>query len=469
MSLTTELSPLFQDISDVTTQPKNPYSSTLDCELRLHTVDKDLDYLDGVAVTELRIFRDYVNNIADYMELKVVCLLGTYIYDVYPYMDNLEVSLYLTRQERPNNKPIRIKERFKAVYLLEKNQDIPTTSNMNKDDLNQNLPIVFTLQLLDRSAEALRIKTVQGSFDKRINPKNKEMEPDKFVKSIISEHTGKVLVENKPSIDVVNIEPCDNKEQLKALTIRSATRLVELPEYIQTKSSGIYNSGVGNYIQRFSPSPSESVKGYFVYSLYSAKKYHTSEHKIIFYVPPTSTHSINDVTYKYADKTLRVVAHHNPAIKDTKESLIMSTGSGFRAANANSYSKKPVIMTEEGPEFSKTGLNTEIIYKDRADSINFAPGRGVSNNHFVLSSEILRKAGKYIPLRVTNLDPDFFYPAAACKVVYAGKDTAVEENYGVIHRSIIILAQQALNLQHSFTSPLVSLNTQIDFEIFVTE
>jgi len=112
---------------------------------------------------------------------------------------------------------------------------------------------------------------------------------------------------------------------------------------------------------------------------------------------------------------------------------------------------------------------TEIIYKDRNDSINFAPGRGVSSNHYVHTSEVLRKAGKYIPLRVTNLDPDFFYPAAACKIVYSDKDKGVSESYGVIHRAVIIMAQQALNMQHSFTSPVVSLNTQTDFEIFVTE
>lgn len=467
MSLTLSKSSLFQDIEDITKQPKNNYSSTLEAELKIHTVDKDLDYKDGVAVAELKIYRDYVNNVSDYMELKVSCLLGTYVYDIYPYLDNMEVSLYLIRQEQVNNKPVIVKERFKAVYLLDKNSEIPTTTNVSKDDLNQNVPMVLTLQLIDRSAEALRIKTVQGSFDKRINPKNKDMSPTSFIKSLVSEHSNKVLIENKPSIDRVNVEPSDNKEQLKAITIPSGTRLVELPDFLQVKSSGVYNSGIGNYIQRFAPSKTETLKGYFVYSLYNPKKYNPSEHKIIFYSPPTSNYAITDVTYKYEDKVLRVVAHSNPGINDTKESLIMSTGGGYRTANANSFTKKPVIMTEQGPKFSKQGLVTEVVYKDRADGINFAPGKGISSNHFAMSSDILRKAGKTIPLRVTNVDPDFIYPGAACKVVYEGKTKSVDELYGVIHRAVIIYAQQALNMQHIYTSPRISLNTQIDLEIFV--
>ncbi len=467
MSLVINKSPLFQDIEDIVKQPSYPFSSTLETEIKIHTVEKDLDHKDGVAVSCIKIYRDYVNNISDYMELEISCLLGTYVYDIYPFLDNLEVSLYMVRQEQVDNKPVIVKERFKGVYLLDKNSEIPTTTNVNKDDLNQNLPIRLTLQLIDRSAEALRIKTVQGSFDRRINPKNKDMSPTTFIKSIISEHCDKVLIENKPCITRIDIEPADNKEQLKAITVPSGTRLVELPEYIQLKSSGVYSSGIGNYIQRFAPSKTETVKGYFVYSLYNPRKYNKTEHKIIFYSPPTSNYAITDVVYKYEGKVLRVLAHSNPAINDTKESLIMSTGGGFRTANANSFTKKPVIMTEQGPRFTKQGLVTEVIYKDRKDGINFAPGKGVSANHFALSSEILKKAGKTIPLRITNVDPDFIYPGAPCKVVYEGKNKAVDEFYGVIHRAVIILAQQALNMQHIYTSPRISLSSQIDLEIFV--
>lgn len=468
MSLTSGQSVLSQDVADITSKPKNSYTSGFLSEIKLHTVEKDLDYRDGVACTDIRIYRDYTENVSDYIEITLTCLLGTYVYDIYPFLDNIELTLYLTRQEQINNKPVRINERFKAVYLLEKNANIPTISRQTREDLNQNLPIAITLQLIDRSAETTRIKTVQGSFDAVINPKNKDMSAGAFLKSLISEHTGKILIDNKACVDKVDIEPVDNKEKLKSITIPSNTRLVELPEYIQTKSSGVYNAGIGNYIQRFGSSKGESAKVFFVYSLYNPEKYHKSEHKIIFYAPPTSNDSLADCTYKYSDKVLRVVTQALTKISDTKDSLVMSTGGGYRAANAKSFTKKPVEMTPSGPKFKKTGLVTEIVHKERPDGLNFAPGKGVSSNHFALNSAILAKSGQYVKLRVTNLDMDFIFPGAPCKIVYEGKNRVAEELYGVLHRAVIILSQPAMNLTHVFTSSSITLNSQIDLDVFVT-
>lgn len=467
MSLTSGQSVLSQDVADITTRPKNKFTSGFLSEIKLHTVEKDLDYRDGVACSDIRIYRDYVENVSDYIEIQLSCLLGTYLYDIYPFMDNMELSLSLVRQEQVNNKPVRLTERFKAVFLLEKNSSLPSMSRQSKDDLNQNLPIVLTLQLIDRSAETTRIKTVQGSFDARINPKNKDMGPGSFLKSLISEHTGKILIDNKPCIDKVNIEPADNKSNLGSVTIPSNTRLVELPEFIQIKSSGVYNAGIGNYIQRFSSSLVETSKVFFVYSLYNPEKYHKSEHKIIFYAPPTSNDSLADCTYKYSDKVLRVVSQSLSRIADTKDSLIMSTGGGYRLAHANSFTKKPVEMTENGPKFKKTGLVTEVVHKERPDGLNFAPGKGIGSNLFEMNSEVLAKAGKYVKLRVTNLDMDFLFPGAPCKIVYEGKTRAAEELYGVLHRAVIVLSQPAMNPTHMFTSSNVTLNSQIDIDIFV--
>lgn len=468
MSLTIETSPLYQDITDIIKQPKEKYSSGFNCEVKVHTVDKDLDYRDGVVVNTIKIFRDYVGRMSDYIEIELSVLLGTYVYDIYPYLTNMEVSLYLTRQSYVDGSPVNIEERYKAIFLVEKNTSIPTKTSLSKDNLNQNLPIVLTLQLLDRSSETLRIKTLQGSFDKIINPKNKDMKPEVFLKSLISEHVNKVLVENKPAIDKLSIETVDNLTSLKSITIPSGTRLVELSDYLQTKSSGLYNGGVGTYIQRFASSLSETDKVFFVYSLFKASKYHKSEYKTIFYSPPTSNQSITDVTYKYKEKTLKVVTHTTNKILDNKETLVMSTGSGYRSSNANSFMKKPVEITPEGPKFTNSHLNTEIVYKEREDGLNFSPNRGISSNHFQMNSEVLAKSGKYVPLRVSNLDMDFIYPGAPCKVVFESIDNPIEELYGVIHRAMIVLAQPAMNMTHMFSSPTVTLNSQIDLEIFVT-
>lgn len=470
MSINTQTSPLYLDIQDIVKPPSSPdlYSSHFVMEAKLHTEEKNLDQRDGVTLLGLILHRDYVNNMSDYIEVQLSVLLGTYVYDIYDYLNNIEVTLYTTRQLKPGGEEVVIPERYKAVYLLERNANTPTVTTAPRDMLNQELPFVLTLQLIDRSSEAIRIKTLQGSFDNEINSTNSDMSVKSFMKSLISAQLDMVTVEAKPAIDSLEIEEPDNEGDLKAITIPTGTRLVELPEYIQTKSSGVYASGIGNYIQRYGINREEWEKVFFVYSLYDASKFEGAKYKIIFYSPTTSSFSMTDKTYSYQNEVLKVLVNTTTSLADTKESVLMSTGIGFRSSNANSMMKKPVEITEEGPKFVKSGTSTEVIHKERADGINYAPYKGVTSNHFQNSSEVMSKVGKYVTLHANNLDLDFFYPGAPCKIVFENKNDEIEELYGVIHIIRAQYEQPSFNMTRNYRDAEVSINTQVEFTIYVT-
>lgn len=464
-SLTVEKSLLYPDISDILKNPPGKYMASFLMELKLHTEDKDLDRRDGVILNQVSITRDYTENISDYIEIQLSMPLGTYVYDVYPYLNNIEVTVVTYRQMFQGPKPFVSKERYKAVYLIEKNASIPTVVNQSREDLDQGLPVVVTLQLLDRSVETLRVKTTQGNFDKATNPKNTDMSLKAFMKSVLSEECNKILIENKPAIDLVSIEEPDNKDQLKSLTLSSYTRVIEIPEYLQTKNIGVYNAGIGCYVQTFGLDHYTYKKTLFVYSLYDPKRYDDAEYKMLFYVPVASNYSTLDNTYKYQDKTLRILPHLLSKINDQKETNVMSTGNGFRTSNAQSYMKKPVDMTPDGPVFSRNKLNTEVVYKDRKDNLNFAPNRSVAGNQFMLASEILRKAGNYLTLEVSNLDHDFLYPGP-CKISYEDHHNTIQEIKGVLHKALITYRASSMNLPMLYNSDVGAFTSHCSLQIF---
>lgn len=468
-SLTVESSKLYPDIADIIKAPEDKYSAAFLFETKLHTTDKDLDVSDGVILNSILIVRDYKNNMADYIEIQLSMHLGTYVYDVYPYLENIELTLITYKQLHQGKKPFSRKERYKAVYMLDKNDKIPTTSNQSKEDMNQNLPIVITLQLLDRSAETVRVKTTQGNFGKKINPMNKDMGLKSFIKSIVSEEVNKILIENQPPIDSISIEEPDNIEQLASVTIPSGTRIVELPELLQEKNIGIFNAGIGNYIQTFGLDPFTYKKTFFVYSLYDGMKYEKAEYKIIFYCPVSSNVSVTEVTYKYQDKVLKVLPHMMPTIDDAKETDLASKGTGFSCANANSFMKKPVELTKDGPKFRQDHLVTRVVFKDREDNLNFAPNMSVVCNQFVLTSEVLKRKGNYVTLKVTNLDPDFIYPGAPCKINYENKDNKVIEMYGVIHEVLVQFGSSSVSMPMSYNSTVIALTSQMTILVMVTD
>ncbi len=468
-SLTVESSLLYPDISEIISgYTSDTFSSNFEFSVKLHTEDKDLDNRDGLYLNRVSILRDYVTNMADFIEVELSVFMGTMVHDIYDYLDNIEVTLTTLKQRYNGKKPFYQSERYKAVFLADKNSSLPSSVNQTRDDLNQQLPFVLTLQLIDRSAEVMRIKTTQGNFDSGINPKNTNMTSKAFLTSVISEEFDKILIENKPALNSIEIEDPDNSDSLRSVTIPSGTRVIELPEYIQVKNIGMYSAGIGSYVQRFNTDHLNSQKSLFVYSVYNGEKYNKSEYKLIFFVPVVSSYSNADYTYKYEDKILKCLPQNVSKIDDTKEAAAMSTGVGFRISNSSIYMKKPVDITPTGPVFKRSEFNSEVILKNRKDGLNFAPNKSVSGNQFHLTSEIVSKLGKYVTLEMNNFDPDFVQPGQKCKINYESKDGRITELFGVVHRVAVAYNPQTINMGMNATNAYVSLSSKVVFHVFVS-
>ena len=461
-----EKSVIAQDIADIMENHKDKYNPMFSFEVKLHTKEKDLDYTDALSMVDLHIVRNYEANMCDYIEVRLNIPLGTFMYDVYEFLENIEVTIITYKQLFDGDKQVYDKERYKAIYLLEKNTSIPNMVNQTRHDLNQQLPIMITLQLLDRASEVIRIKTMQGNFDRKIN-KNPDMGIETFMRSVLSDQINKIRIDEKVPLHSLNIEKPDNIEKLKAVTIPSFTRIVELAEYLQQGDIGVYSAGIGSYIQNFGVDPFNYKKTMFVYSLYNGKKkYQASDYKIIIYSPVTSTYSSGDITYKYKDKVLKILAHSIPRILDNKEISVMSDGSGYRTTHAECYMKKPVEMKKDGPYFKKERIATEIAYKEREDNLNFAVARPITGNQFKYASEVLKKEGNYLTVEVNNLDHDFIYPGAKCKIVYENRKGKVGEIFGLVHMADIIYMNQNLNLPMNHSSRTVTLSSRIILQVF---
>jgi protoporphyrinogen oxidase len=82
----------------------------------------------------------------------------------------------------------------------------------------------------------------------------------------------------------IDIEEPDNKDKLKAITLPTNTRIIEIPEIIQEKNIGVYNGGLGCYIQKFGTDYFTYKKNLFIYSLFNDEKFKTADFKTIFFI-----------------------------------------------------------------------------------------------------------------------------------------------------------------------------------------
>lgn len=434
-----------------------PYFQT---SVTLHTPASDLTYEKGIYLSSMMIDRDYENNIGDYIEATLVIPLGTFLYDVYDYLENIELSVRTRKQfnrEDKNTKfdrqPVSV-ERYKAVYLKDKNKAIPNAKEMSKEDYNQRLPVNIVLQLIDRSVEATRIKTTSSSFSM-----DGDVKPTAMLRNILSKETAMIMVDNKLPIDFIQVEDPDNEAPLNNVVIPSFTRIAEIPDYIQERSTGCYNDGLGCYIQKYTKDHKDYKKGMWVYPLYDPDKKDNADYNI--YCPSDNATTSTMPGSVFKDNVLSILAHKPTIVEDDKEASVMSSGGGFRVADASKFMDKPVTIHKDGPIFERKKLNTEIVYKEREDGMNFAINRGNYFNVFALTSDVNKRKSNFMTLQVSNLDHDVLAPGKVAAIHYINTNNRHEQDKknrkmkrkGYLLRALIVYTANN-------NSPMFNLNSR---------
>jgi hypothetical protein len=373
-----------------------------------------------VYVKDLAVFRDYEDNFADVIEVSLMFPMGTFMYDVYDNLENIEITLkeltqfYEEPKARTETKPYVKTTRYKAIYLKDKNTAIPNTRSMSRDDLNQRLPVVVMFQLIEKSAEALRIKTVGGSFTSG----KTGVTAEQFLRTTFSQESNKILIDNQPPIDVFDIAKFDNTEVVKQLLIPSHTRLIELPDYLQEKLGGIYNDGLSCYVQTVMKKPGEYKNTLAIFNLYNPDSPGPADSVIYCLNDSAKSSSYVGGIHDKSGKGVHLLAHRLSGIEDDKTTRALNRGTGFRVTDASKIMEAPVTYKAGGAVFDRNQTATEVIGKDRTDGGNFAINKGIGHNNLVLTTDVFKRGSVTVTVQVSNVDHTLLAPGKKYEVHY---------------------------------------------------
>lgn len=431
-----EKTPLWPDIKSIINSGKKPIK--FEYRGMLHNVKEDIPIL---KITSIDIVKDYVTNISDLIQIEFKMALGDYMTRLYPYRNNLEltiktIELKEVSSDRETNTTIGT-ERFKAVFLPDENPvaNLSEAESFDSESANKLTIIDVKLQLLNRSLEPIRIKTVSGPF--------REVTQKKLIYNLLGGESSKVLVDGKPAIDGIDIVDPDNTDIRKHAIIPDGTVISSLPSFLQEKMGGVYNSGIGTYLQRYN-----NKQIWFVYPLFNYTRFDKDVPKVIFYAVPEYRFAALDRTYKEDGKTIRIVVTSNRQYKDSADVQFMNKGVGFRMADANAFMKKPVVMTEEGPKGLRTNLNHEVSITTREDGLNYAPvsSSKISSNPYKEYSKVALMNLGQIDLVWENSNHELIYPGMPCKYVFLSKDKTIELRGTILYmHTLITLQSKTLN------------------------
>lgn len=411
-----EQTPLWADIRDIINSGKKKTKHEL--KGMFHTEKEDVPIL---KITSIDTVRDYAKNVGDHVQLEFRLPLGEYVYRLYPFRTNLEVTikkiiLEETGSSAQKNSKI-VTERYKAIFIPGQNPSV-NGGDLELHDieaLNKRDIVNVKLQLLDRSLETLRIKTISGAF--------KQVTPKQLLHNVIAGESAKILVDGKTAVDGIDIVEPNNLDVKQHIIIPQGTNITSIATYLQEKQGGLYSGGVGNYLQRYN-----GKKLWFVYPLFDVGRFKNPVGKAIIYAIPKERLQGADRTFKKDGSILHVLATSDKKYQDSADTDSMNFGNGFRMADARSYMKKPIEITKDGPKAKRVGLNHEVAVSARSDGLNYAPvsSSGASSNPYKEYAKVLARNVARTDFIWESADPDLIYPGMPCQYIFLHKNKPVK-------------------------------------------
>jgi hypothetical protein len=411
-----EQSPLWMEIRPIMEDKAKPVK--YEYRGMLHTTKEDIPIFKIVSID---VVRDYTTCMGDRRHIEFKMALGDYITRMYPYRTNLELSVKRIQLEETSGQAkedAKIEtERYKAVFLPKANihpsgteLEQHDTESMNKVDL-----VDVKLDLLDRSLEPLRVKTTSGVF--------RNATAHQLMHSVMVGESNKIKVDGKPAIDGIDIVKPHNQALNRHIILKSGQHITDIPSHLQEHMNGVYNAGIGTYLQKY-----KDRKLWFVYPLWSTKRFDEDVPKVVFYAVPAERFPSLDRTYREEGKILKILVSSRRKYFDSAETDHMNNGSGFKQADANAFMRKPVKITDEGPVGMRANLNTELAARQRDDGLNYAPvsDRPISSNVYTEYSKVNARNIARIDLTWENAQHDLICPGMPCKYIHLNKNKLVE-------------------------------------------
>lgn len=380
--------------------------------------DEILEPLKILAVTSMR---DYVNSFADEVTVRLMFLKGKYARRIYPNRDNLQITLTKTKigefsSEVYGDEDAVSSERFRA-YLINPGPS-PTEAqgreSLSEETLDASGVLEIDFQLINKNVEQLRITQTGGVF---INTKL-----DDLLSTLITTGSEKVKIDDGDIIDSVNILPISNKETKQQVVIPHGTLLVEVPGYLQSKI-GIYNSGLGSYIQNGC---------WYIYYLWNTKNFETRQDTVTFIILPPNKYPNIERTYKEENDSKVLLVTGQTAFADDNSARTANEGNGLRFADADKLMADTVKVSGNKAIISRGKLNTEIVVGKR-DVITNSPSTNIkiTSNTFSAYSALNSRMGGLFVCVWQSSDPSFLTPGMAVKILY--DDTGeLKEYWGIL-------------------------------------
>jgi hypothetical protein len=363
----------------------------------------------AIKVLSIDIVRDYETSFTDETIVTLVISAGKYAYRIYPYLKNLEITMYKEplgeTDGQPDNTRVIESERYVATLIDPIAINVAGNSANELDEASLDLTNLFELkfQLINKSVDQVRMKTVGGIY--------RRCKVEDVVKSILTMYSPKVEVQDNDIPLGVEMVPPSNQNVQEHIVIPHGTRLVDAPEYIHKHCSGIYTTGLSYYYQ---------ANNWYVFPPYDSSKFEHSDKTLTVVRLPANRMPGIERTFRKDGNNLVILATGDAQVKNESEALLLSSGNGVRFSDANQFMTTIVKKSGNKAIISRSDVSNEFISTQRPNGNNLVlpSSKRITSNPWLEYSQLAAKNGSLIGLVWENSDPSLITPGMSVKILY---------------------------------------------------
>lgn len=404
-------------------------------------------------VISLDIQRDYVSNFADKTIIRVAIPGGLYAYRIFPNLDDLEVALardpiYNTNRGRDLTRD-KLIETYTAILVnpqhptVNKEDEMPDEETLNIANL-----IEIDLELVSKTVEEIGMISVGGIF--------RNTTTEEVVKTIMSNENCTFKKDKNLMVKGVDMIESSTKDKREHIMIPHGTRLIDIPNYIQKKCGGVYNSGMGYYLQD---------KYWYIYPAYDHTRIRDTERVVTFVNIPKNKLPFIERTFRWNDKQLIALATGDIKIDNPVDIKKRNTGNGVSFTLAKTVLHDMVTTGGDKATINRKESNTEAKTSDRKDGKVYMPvsSTRITDNSLEEFSKIAETQSGMLVLVWENSEPFVIKPGMMARVFYMDNDN-VNSIVGVITgaQHYIHMAEKGITSYDYKTNSAITITVDTD-------
>jgi hypothetical protein len=357
--------------------------------------------------------RNYMDGYSDEQIITMVFPAGTYATQIYPYKNNLDVTVVmqpmLETGDQVDTSQSPVSETYTATILdtgdPTKEQTGFNAATQYNMDLTSQVTVHF--QLLNKALDQMRMIDVGQVF--------RGATVGQAIQTMLTNASQTTTVNGQRTVQGVTMTAPANTQARTHIVLPHGVKLVDAAKYIQKYAGGVYNSGMGCYLQG---------NQWHVFPSLDTTRFNTSQNTLTVINLPQNKYTNVERTYRQAGGQLVVLATGNVKFRDPSNAHQLNAGNGVRFSDATKFMGSFAQLGDNKALASRGANNNEFVGLQRPDGNNnvHRSSNPINANSLEEYSKLARAMGSVIQMEWQHSNPELITPGLPVQVLYLEED-----------------------------------------------